>query len=152
MVPAPTAAPASGTGTAPPVPPAVLAAGAVFLAAAGLLALAQGRSLGPVVTEAMPVVVRAAETTRGRGRLYRRSRAHAHAGAALRAGTASRLARTLGLPRSAGPEPVVDAVARATGRDPAAVADALYGPPPADDAALLALSATLDDLESEVHR
>ena len=120
--------------------------------AAAVLALARGRALGPVVTEVMPVVVRSAETTRGRGRLYRRSRAYDHAAAALRAGTASRLARHLGLPRSADADSLVGAVARATGRDPAEVGALLYGPPPTGDAALLALSATLDTLESEVHR
>ncbi|MPV37787.1 DUF4350 domain-containing protein [Georgenia subflava] len=124
----------------------------MLLGAAAVLALGQARSLGRVVTEVMPVVVRSAETTRGRGRLYRRSGAHDHAAAALRAGGAARIARALGLPRSAEAPAVTDAVARATGWDPREVADLLYGPPPTDDGGLLALSTMLDALESEVHR
>ncbi|MFD1507357.1 DUF4350 domain-containing protein [Georgenia yuyongxinii] len=125
---------------------------AALAAAAVLLALAHGRALGPVVTEVMPVVVRAAETTRGRGRLYRRSRAHGHAAAALRAGTAARLARALGLAHSAGADTLLDALTRATGHPAELLRALLYGPPPTDDAGLLALTAALDTLESEVHR
>ncbi|WP_127131847.1 DUF4350 domain-containing protein [Georgenia sp. SYP-B2076] len=120
--------------------------------AVAVLALGRGRAMGRVVTEVMPVVVRSAETTRGRGRLYRRSRAYDHAAAALRAGAANRLAGALGLPRSAGAETLVDAVARATGRGADELGALLYGPPPTGDAALLALSTALDTLESEVHR
>ena len=123
-----------------------------MLAAAVVLALGQARGLGRVVTEIMPVVVRSAETTRGRGRLYRRSGAQDHAAAALRAGAASRLARSLGVPRSADAATLTDAVARATGWEAREVSDLLYGPPPGDDGALLALSTMLDALESEVHR
>lgn len=136
----------------PMVPGAVTGILLTLLAATAVLALARGRALGRVVTEVMPVVVRSSETTLGRGRLYRRSGAHDHAAAALRAGTATRTARHLALPRSAPGEDVAAAVARATGRDPAAVAALLHGPPPADDAALLRLSHELDALESEVHR
>lgn len=112
----------------------------------------RGRRLGPVVAEDLPVVVRAGETTRGRGRLYRRARAHGHAAAALRAGTAARVAQRLGLPRSADATALVDAVARATGRSPGDVERLVYGPPPTDDAGLLRLADDLHHLESEVHR
>src|SRR5665647_2284492 len=98
------------------------------------------------------VTVRAAETTLGRGRLYRRARSRGHAGAALRAGTARRAAARVGLPRSAGATDVIDALARATGRPIEQVAGLLYGPPPTDDAGLLQLARQLDELESEVHR
>lgn len=116
------------------------------------LALWRGRRLGRVVTEPLPVTVRAAETTLGRGRLYRRARSRGHAGAALRAGTARRAAARVGLPRSAGATDVIDALARATGRPIEQVAGLLYGPPPTDDAGLLQLARQLDELESEVHR
>ncbi|GAA4629338.1 DUF4350 domain-containing protein [Cellulomonas oligotrophica] len=112
----------------------------------------RARRFGPVVAETLPVVVRSAEATRGRGRLYRRARAHGHAGAALRAGTAARLAQRLGLPRSASGPALVDAVHRASGRPARDVDALLYGPPPTDDAALQRLAADLDQLESEVHR
>lgn len=116
------------------------------------LALWRGRRLGRLVTEPLPVTVRAAEATLGRGRLYRRARARGHAGAALRAGAASRLAARLGLPRAAGATDVIDAVARATGRSVDEVSGLLYGPPPTDDGGLLQLARQLDQLESEVHR
>ncbi|MCU1432586.1 MAG: hypothetical protein JWP95_1691 [Actinotalea sp.] len=116
------------------------------------LALWRGRALGRIVSEPLPVTVRAAETTLGRGRLYRRSRSRGHAAAALRAGMARRAAARIGLPRTAGATDVIDALARATGRSSQQVADLLYGPPPTDDAALLQLARQLDELESEVHR
>ncbi|WP_435736674.1 DUF4350 domain-containing protein [Cellulosimicrobium sp. PMB13] len=116
-----------------------------------VVALWRGRRLGPLVTEDLPVVVRAAETTRGRGRLYRRAGSRGHAAAGLRASAADRLAGRLGLPRSADAASLVDAVARATGRPPDQLAHLLYGPPPADDAALLELARHLDQIESEVY-
>jgi len=119
---------------------------------AAVAAVWRGRRLGPLVVEALPVVVRAGETTRGRGRLYRRGRAHGHAAAALRAATASRCAARLGLPRSAAGPDVVLAVARATHRDAHGVDELLYGPPPTTDSDLALLAGRLDDLESEVHR
>lgn len=142
----------SGTDTVPPLPPQVGAALAMAGVAFVVLALWRGRRLGPVVTEEMPVVVRAAETTRGRGRLYRRFRAHGHAAAALRAGAAARIARTLSLPGSADAETLVDALARRTGRPAPEVRALLYGPAPTDDTGLVALAAALDTLEREVHR
>ncbi|RMI06587.1 DUF4350 domain-containing protein [Cellulomonas triticagri] len=111
----------------------------------------RGRRLGRVVVERLPVVVRSAETTRGRGRLYRTSRSYGHAAAALRAGVADRCARLLGLPRTAAAPDVITAVARAAHRDEREVADLLYGPPPTSDAGLETLARRLDQLESEVH-
>lgn len=122
---------------------------AVVVLAVGLW---RGRRLGRVVVEPLPVTVRAAEATVGRGRLYRRARAYGHAAAALRAGTASRIASRLGLPRAAGAAEVIDAAVRATGRPREQVAGLLYGPPPTDDTGLTVLARLLDQLESEVHR
>ncbi len=115
-------------------------------------ALWRGRRLGPVVPEALPVVVHAAETTEGRARLYRRSRARDRAGWALRESALARMRGALGLGLRAEPAAVVSAVAGRTGRDPAAVHQLLYGPPPFDDAALLTLSRELDALTQEVRR
>lgn len=112
----------------------------------------RGRRLGRVVVEPLPVIVRATETTRGRGRLYRRGRAYQHAAAALRAGTISRIATRVGLPRTASGPEVVEALSRATGRPPEAIDSLLYGPPPTDDASLVTLTQALDTLEREVHR
>lgn len=110
----------------------------------------RGRRLGALVPEDLPVVVRSSEATLGRARLYRAGRSRGHAGAGLRAAAAERLARTLGVPRSAEPASLVAAVAQSSGRAAADVADLLYGPPPPDDAALVRLAQTLDDLEKEV--
>ncbi|WP_315097661.1 DUF4350 domain-containing protein [uncultured Cellulomonas sp.] len=136
-------------GLVPPVVP-VLALQLVLVVA--VAAVWRGRRLGRLVTEQLPVVVRSGETTRGRGRLYRRARSYGHAAAALRAGTAARSAGRLGLPRSAPAPLVVDAVARATHRQPQDVEALLYGPPPTDDRGLARLARDLDHLESEVHR
>jgi hypothetical protein len=134
------------------LPRGALVVGAQLLVVVLALALWRGRRLGRVVTEPLPVTVRSSETTRGRARLYRRSRSLGHAAAGLRAGAARRAAARLGLPRSAGATDVIDALARATGRPTEQVAGLLYGPPPTDDAALLDLARHLDELESEVHR
>lgn len=146
----------SPTDTAEPagtlLPPGAGAVAAWALLVAVATMIWQGRRLGPVVVEPLPVVVKAAETTLGRARLYRRAAAHGHAAAALRAGAASRLAHRLGVPATAGPDALLDALARATGRDGAALAALLYGPSPGDDAALLALVHALDTLEAEVMR
>lgn len=134
------------------LPPVAQVLALQLLVVAAVTALWRGRRLGRVVTEPLPVTVRAAETTRGRARLYRRARSYGHAAAALRAGAAARAAHRLGLPRSAGAHAVIDALAQATGRPAEAVAALLYGPPPKNDAGLAQLARELDELESEVHR
>ncbi|MGI5160893.1 DUF4350 domain-containing protein [Microbispora sp. CA-102843] len=118
--------------------------------AVALAALWRARRLGPVVAERLPVVVRAAETVEGRGRLYRSRRARDRAALALRAAAADRLALRLGLPRTATAEEVAVAAAARTGRDPEPVLTLLCGPPPGDDTALVTLAAHLDTLERQV--
>ncbi|EHI13249.1 DUF4350 domain-containing protein [Mycolicibacterium thermoresistibile] len=115
-----------------------------------LLAWWQGRRLGPLVTEPLPVVVRASETVEGRGRLYRSRRARDRAAEALRTGAVQRLVSRLGLQTSATPSEVTLAVAARSGRDPAAVNHVLYGPVPATDADLVTLAHELDDIERQV--
>lgn len=117
-----------------------------------LAALWRARRFGPLVTEPLPVVVRASEATRGRARLYRRARASGRATAALRAAAALRMARRLGVPRAADPPALTAAISRATHRDPADVKRILYGPPPGDDLTMISIIEELDTLESEVHR
>ncbi|MFI2753036.1 DUF4350 domain-containing protein [Cellulomonas sp. P22] len=142
----------AGPGLRDLLPPGAGVLGLQLLVVAGVAGVWRARRLGRVVSEPLPVTVRAGETTRGRGRLYRRSRSYGHAAAALRAGTATRTATRLGLPRSAPAVAVIDALVRATGRTNEDVAGILYGPPPTDDAGLALLARRLDDLESEVHR
>ena len=136
----------------PLMPPGSAPVALVAVLAAVLLALWRVRRLGPLVVEDLPVLVRSAEATRGRARLYRAARARGHAAAGLRAAAADRVASRLGLARSSDANTVVDAVVAATNRPSQQVADLLYGPPPADDAALAELVRRLDILESEVHR
>ncbi|MBV2154229.1 DUF4350 domain-containing protein [Kitasatospora sp. SUK 42] len=129
-------------------------AGYQLAVAAVLAALWRARRLGPVVSENLPVVVRAAETTEGRARLYRRAKARGRAADALRRAAAHRLAPALGVPLQAGapdPEALCAAVADRLPERPAGdVRALLYGPPPTDDAALLRLADDLDALERQV--
>jgi hypothetical protein len=115
-----------------------------------VLALWRARRLGAVVTEPLPVVVRAAEAVEGRSRLYRASRSRGTAGEALRAGARDRLARRLGLGPETSRDGMVAAVAAHTGSDPAAVDALLYGAAPTDDDALVVLADNLDILILEV--
>lgn len=120
--------------------------------AAVLVAVWRARRLGPVVTEPLPVVVRAAETVEGRARLYRRVGARDHAAQTLRDASCARLRPLLGLPAGAEPGAVAVAAASRTGRSGSEVTALLYGPAPADDAALVRLADSLDTLETEVGR
>jgi hypothetical protein len=112
----------------------------------------RGRRLGPLSTEPLPVAVKAVETTRNLGRMYRRSGDREHAAGALRSAARARLAERLRLPRRADPARLVDDVASRTGRTPADV-DALIGPtayPPRDDRELADLAQRLTELDREV--
>lgn len=136
----------------PLVPPDVRYVAWALAFAAFVVALWRGRRLGPVVAEPLPVIVHAAETTEGRARLYRRSRARDRAAAALRESAIGKLYKAHGIPRRAEPAAVVTTVAARTGRDPAMLYELLYGWPPVDDAALMSLSQQLDLLTQEVRR
>jgi hypothetical protein len=124
------------------------------LAGVGLIVW-RGRRLGPLSEEPLPVSVKAVETTRNLGRLYRRSGDRPHAAAALRAAARRRLAERLRLPRGVPPERLVEDVAGRTGR-PVPEVDALIGlrvPSPVDDPGLADLARRLTELDREVsHR
>lgn len=114
------------------------------------LALWRARRLGEVVTEPLPVVVRAAEAVEGRSRLYGASGSRSTAAEALRAGTRDRLARRLGLGPETTRAAMVTAVVDRTGGDPVGVDALLYGAEPTDDDALVVLADDLDVLLLEV--
>ncbi|MFD7319258.1 DUF4350 domain-containing protein [Streptomyces sp. NPDC059883] len=123
----------------------------LFLAAV-LAAVWRARRLGPLVAERLPVAIRASESTEGRARLYRKANARDHAAASLRSATRDRLAPLLGVPPADAhsPDVLIPAVfARLpdTTLDPRTL---LFGPAPADDAALVRLADQLDALEREV--
>ncbi len=154
------ATPGSGGGEAPTeveatpdlLPPGTGSALYALALTALVAAFWRARRFGALVAEPLPVVVRASEATRGRARLYRRARATGRSAASLRAAAALRMGRRIGVPRSEDRATLVNAIARAAGRPAQDVDRMLYGPAPADDAALLTLISELDALESEVHR
>ena len=114
----------------------------------------RGRRLGPLVTEPLPVVVRAIESTRGRGQLYRRANDRGHASGSLRRATSRRLASRLHLPRSTSVDADLLAmdVARITSRPVREVHDLLgeHTQPPASDQDLVRLARQLAELEEQV--
>lgn len=142
------------TGSAAPTAWALFPDGArrafVWLAVVGmLLVLWRARRFGPVVSEPLPVVVRAAELVEGHGRLYRRAGARERAAAALRAGAAHRLGTRLGLPRGTPPPTLARAVATRSGRPEPVVLTLLAGAAPGSDTDLIDLALALDGLQSE---
>lgn len=125
----------------------------LFIAAA-LTALWRARRLGPLVPEKLPVAIRASETVEGRARLYRKANARDRASAALRSATRTRLAPLVGVPvtQAHTPESLLPALSAHLHGDGQSLHSLLFGPPPGDDAALIALADQLDALESEVRR
>lgn len=126
----------------------------LWLVAASVLALVLvgGRRLGPLVREPLPVVVRAAESTHSRGRLYHRTGDRGHAAQVLAGATRDRLVERLRLPSDAPRAQVAAVVASRTGRDPREVEVLLAPPLPARDSQLVELGRRLQDLEDEVRR
>ncbi|MFC8681006.1 DUF4350 domain-containing protein [Microbacterium ureisolvens] len=138
--------PSLGELTPPWVSPVIV----LLLVAGVAAAIWRGRRFGPLVTERLPVTVRASETTEGRARLYARARDPLHAADRLRIGTLRRLAALQGLgPNAAAPE-IADATAARIGADRSAVRGILIDDIPTGDAELVALSTRLKDLEDAV--
>jgi Domain of unknown function (DUF4350) len=149
------AGPASGGGSRSFLSLVPLAARlvAIELGVALLLTVAwRARRLGPLITERLPVVVRASETIEGHARLYQSRRARDRVAAALRSAVTARLTPAIGLPPGADPAAVTAALATRSTLDETRIADLLYGPVPRSDAALIALADDLDALEGEVRR
>ncbi|WP_121256680.1 DUF4350 domain-containing protein [Nocardioides ferulae] len=135
------------------LPPWLAPALLLALAAVAALALWRGRRLGPLVTEPLPVTVRAIETTLGRGRMYRKAGDRRHAAEALREATRDRVGARLRLGR-VDADTLVAAVAAGTGRPAGEVAALLSpaAPSPATDDDLIRLAGELATLEEEVRR
>lgn len=120
---------------------------AIQLGVAALLAAAwRARRLGPLVAERLPVIVRAAETVEGHGRLYQARRARDRAAGELRAAASARIAQVTGGGAAN------EAIAARTGLSAAHVAALLHGPPPPTDQALVTLAAELDTLERKIRQ
>lgn len=150
----PSFADADATGAAPTLgdltPPWVTPAIVLLLLAATVAAVWRGRRFGPLVAERLPVMVRAAETTEGRARLYAEAHDAPHALAELRRAARTRLARSLGLAPNAPPERVSDAVAERLGADRGVVRGILIDDRPRSDRELVEASDRLRDLEASV--
>ena len=125
---------------------------ALATSAVVFLCLWRGRRLGRLVTEPLPVIVRAVETTESRGRMYRRSRDRARALAVLQLATRRRLTAYLGLSPSSAVSSVAAAAAAVSGRHYQDVLGLLNSPAAHDDSSLLHLANALVALEKEVHR
>lgn len=127
----------------------------LWLGAIAVIALIgwRGRRLGPLATEPLPVVVKAIETTRSRGRLYRKAGDRGHAAAALREAARTRAAERLRL-GATDPETLVRDVARHVGRPEAEIAALLghHAPAPTTDRDLIVLASELAALDREVRR
>ncbi|MEW2158253.1 DUF4350 domain-containing protein [Streptomyces sp. NPDC007189] len=125
----------------------------LFLAAA-LAAFWRARRFGRLVPEKLPVAIRASETTEGRARLYRKADARDRAAAALRSATRTRLAPLVGVPvtQAHSPETLLPTLSAHLADGQQDLHSLLFGPPPGDDAALIALTDQLDALEREVRR
>jgi hypothetical protein len=118
------------------------------------LLLWRARRLGPLTVEPLPVVVRAVETARSRGRMYRRSGDRGHAARALRRAARDDLAGLLGLDRTAPTSAVAEAAARQLGAPVESVAALLDDDrmPPANDHELVRLAQDLARLRREARR
>ncbi|MGV9757869.1 DUF4350 domain-containing protein [Streptomyces tricolor] len=136
------------------LPPGWLWATLQLFIAAALAAFWRARRFGPLVPERLPVAIRASETAEGRARLYRKANARDRAAAALRAATRAHLAPLVGVPVSQAhsPEALLPALSAHLAGDGQTLHSLLFGPPPGDDAALIALTDQLDALEREVRR
>ena len=99
-------------------------------------------------------MVRAVETTRSLGRLYRRSGDRGHAAASLRRAAVARCAERLRLGSTAPADVVVREVARRTGRtwDEVAALLSPAGTVPSSDGDLITLARQLAELDREVRR
>ena len=144
---------AAADSTSRSIAPSWLQPGAVLAASAFvLLCLWRGRRLGRLVTEPLPVIVRAVETTESRGRMYRKSRDRARALAVLQLATRRRLAAYLGLSPSSPVGSVAAGAAAVSGRSYHDVLDQLSSPAAHDDSSLVELANALVSLEKEVRR
>lgn len=144
---------AAADGTSRSIAPAWFQPGLVLATSAVVfLCLWRGRRLGRLVTEPLPVIVRAVETTESRGRMYRKSRDRTRALTVLQLATRRRLAAYLGLSASSAVSNVAAAAAAVSGRKYQDVLHLLSSSEAHDDSSLLELANTLVALEKEVRR
>lgn len=116
----------------------------------------RGRRLGPLAIEPLPVTITAIETTRSRGRLYRKVNDRGYAAEALRASTRTELVEHLLLPRHTAQdvELLVRVMTPYTALDAVQLRNLLSpnGPVPGSDKDLITLANDLAELSREVRR
>ncbi|NMR29897.1 DUF4350 domain-containing protein [Crystallibacter degradans] len=123
----------------------------LWLLAVGVLTMLwQGRRLGKLIQEPLPVVVPAAETAAGRARLYQDSKSIRRAAANLRAATLTRLAAKLRLGAGSSAAAVVDAVARRSNRPAVELDRLLRTYLPESESQLVDWAQNLHSLEKEI--
>ncbi|GAA3940304.1 DUF4350 domain-containing protein [Actinoplanes auranticolor] len=127
-------------------PPAVWATLALLALAALALAAASARRLGAPVAEPLPVRVRAAETVRGLGGLYRRAGARSTSLATLQGAARVRLAEHYGLPADVSADEVAERVAATVGQPVLDVRHMLSGGIEDSDEELARAATTLQNL------
>jgi hypothetical protein len=127
-------------------PPAVWATLALLALAALALAAASARRLGAPVAEPLPVRVRAAETVRGLGGLYRRAGARSTSLATLQGAARVRLAQHYGLPADVSADEVAERVAATVGQPVLDVRHMLSGGVEDSDEELARAATTLQNL------
>lgn len=118
--------------------------------ALALAAIWRARRFGPLISERLPVIVRASETVEGHARLYQARRARDRAAQALRDDLLGRMRPALGLTADAPPDAVAGGIASRSRHSQEQILAILYGPAPGNDADLVRLAADLDELEREV--
>jgi hypothetical protein len=127
-------------------PPAVWATLALLALAAIALAAASARRLGAPVAEPLPVRVRAAETVRGLGGLYRRAGARSTSLATLQTAARLRLAEHYGLPADVPADEVAERVAATVGQPVLEVRHVLGGGVEDSDEELARAATTVQNL------
>jgi hypothetical protein len=127
-------------------PPAVWATLALLVLAALALAAASARRLGAPVAEPLPVRVRAAETVRGLGGLYRRAGARSTSLATLQTAARLRLAEHYGLRADVPADEVAERVAATVGQPVTEVRHILSGGVEDSDEELARAATTVQNL------
>jgi hypothetical protein len=115
-----------------------------------VLALWRARRLGRPVLERQPVELPGSELVVAVGNLLHQGHRIDQAASMLRYDLSRRLADRLGVPAAAGPGVLADAAAGKAGVDRGLVLATLAGPPPADEAGLVALAQAADAIRQEV--
>jgi hypothetical protein len=115
-----------------------------------LLALWRGRRLGRPVTERQPVALPGSELVVAVGNLLHQGHRIDQASSIVRADLARGLADRVGAGPGARPDILADATAARTGLDRNLILGTLAGPPPTDEAGLVALARSADAIRQEV--